>query len=56
MKQSNISKPIGDIAQFYEDHKKTQKHEKNKKCPMADKNCKNWDITKQICMRGWCGI
>ena len=45
-----------DIEQFYQEHKKKQKKIKDTKCPMANKNCKQWDLTKQKCMRGWCGI
>ena len=54
MKQSNKEPSI--IEQFYQDHKKKQKKIKDTKCPMANKNCKQWDLTKQKCMRGWCGI
>jgi len=55
-KEVKIFESSEDIEQFYIDHKKTQKHVKSTKCPMANKNCKQWNITKQKCERGWCGI
>lgn len=59
MKQSNKNKEVKEpstIEQFYIDHKKKGKHEKQTKCPMAKKNCKEWDPLKERCKRGWCGI
>lgn len=47
---------LSTIEQFYIDHKKKEKHLKSTKCPMANKNCKQWEIEKQICVRGWCGV
>jgi hypothetical protein len=61
MKQSKQLKELKqptDTEQFYIDHKtsKNLKTVKQIKCPMANKNCKQWEIEKQKCMRGWCGI